>query len=395
MSGPDDFLPYGRQDIGEDDIAAVADALRSSFLTTGPLVETFEAACAEASGAAHVVVCNSGTSALHLATLALELRPEDAVIVPAITFVATANVVRMTGAEVVFCDVDPDTGLMTAETLAAAEQRARRDGRRVKAVYPVHLNGQLCDMPALRAAARDLAIVEDACHCLGVPRIGANDHSDIACFSTHPVKAIATGEGGFATTRDPELARRMRLARSHGITRAATDFVDRELAFDRNEVNGWYYEMDEIGWNYRMPDILCALGISQLKKLDRFMARRREIAALYDELLAPCAPLLRPVPHGHAPHGWHLYVVLIDFARLGRSRRQVMSELFAQKIGTQVHYIPVPRQPYYRKRYGHIDLPGAARYYERCLSIPFFPRMADDQVRRVAGALARIAGGPG
>lgn len=270
-------------------------------------------------------------------------------------------------------------------------QRARRDGSNVKAVYPVHMNGQLCDMPALRAAASDLFFVEDACHCLGVPRIGANDHSDIACFSTHPVKAIATGEGGFATTRDPELARRMRLARSHGLTRTATDFVNRELAFDHGETNGWYYEMHEIGWNYRMPDILCALGISQLKKLDRFVARRKQIAALYDELLEPCAPLLRPIPHGQAPHGWHLYVVLFEFAKLGRSRRQVMSELLAQKIGTQVHYIPVPWQPYYRQRYGDLDLPGAARYYERCLSIPFFPRMSDDQVRRVADALARVA----
>lgn len=388
------LLPYGRQTIGEDDVAAVVAALRDDFLTTGPRVEEFEGAFAKASGAAHAVGCNSGTAALHLAALALNIGPGDGAIVPTMSFLATANAVRMTGAEVVFADVDAETGLITAETMTAAVEQEKKSGLRLRAAFPVHLNGQVADMAALAAAAPSgFSLVEDACHALGEADIGAAPHSRMACFSTHPVKAIATGEGGVVTTADAATAYRLRQLRSHGMTREADKFENRELAFDGNEPNPWYYEMPEFGWNYRMPDILCALGISQLKKLDGFYRRRVEIAALYDRLLAPMAPVLRAVPHGNAPHGWHLYAVLIDFASLGTTRARFMKALRAEGVGTQVHYIPIHRQPYYQRRYGEISLPGADAYYARCLSIPMFPAMTDADVERVAGALSALLRG--
>lgn len=383
------FLPYGRQSIDDDDVAAVAQALRADMLTTGPLVEEFEGDFARATAASHAVACNSGTAALHLAALALGLGPGDAAIVPTLTFLATANAVRYTGAEVVFADVDADTGLMTPGTLEAAITRAGT--ARLRAVFPVHLNGQLCDMQAIEAIARrhGLAIVEDACHALGLPGIGAAAHGGMACFSTHPVKAIATGEGGVVTTADTKLAATLLRMRSHGMVREPAAFENRALGFDGDAPNPWYYEMPEPGWNYRLPDVLCALGISQLRKLDAFFARRQQIAAQYDRLLAPLAPALRPIPRTRA-HGWHLYAVLVDFAALGTTRRRFMAALRERGIGTQVHYLPVHRQPYYMRRYGETPLPGADAYYARCLSIPFYPAMTDADVGRVVDALAGL-----
>jgi len=384
------FLPYGRHCIDDEDVAAVDAVLRGDFLTTGPKVEEFEAQFARATGAAHAVACSSGTAALHLSVLAQDIGPGNAAVVPAITFLATANVVRMTGAEVVFADVDPDSGLMKADVLQAALDRARARNLKPKLALPVHLCGQVCDMAALAEVAErnDIGLVEDACHSLGVPDIGATPHSAAACFSTHPVKAIATAEGGAVTTNDAAAAGRMRRLRNHGMDRSAADFQNRDLAFEDNEPNPWYYEMAEVGWNYRLPDVLCALGLSQLKKLDQFWRRRTEIATLYDQLLAPLAPLVKPVRHDGRKHGWHLYAVLFDFKKLGRSRKYMMEWLRARNIGTQVHYIPVHRQPYYRRRYGALDLPGAESYYARCLSLPLFPSMSDADVTRVAEALA-------
>jgi UDP-4-amino-4,6-dideoxy-N-acetyl-beta-L-altrosamine transaminase len=395
MSGPKPFLPYARQTIEEDDVATVAAALRSEWLTTGPRVEEFERAFANATGAAYAVVCNSGTAALHLAALAIDLKPHRAAIVPTLTFLATANAVRMTGAEVVFADVDGETGLMTAQTLRLALDQAIRGGQRVVAAFAVHLNGQLCNLAALAEVAQEygITLVEDACHALGVPEVGASPYSRLACFSTHAVKAIATGEGGVITTNDPGLAERMRQLRSHGITREPTNFASIGDAFDDAVPNPWYYEMGEVGFNYRLPDILCALGISQLGKLPRFYRRRQEIARRYDGLLAPLSPVVRAVPHGVRPHGWHLYAILVDFAAIGTSRRQFMERLRAAGIGTQVHYIPVHQQPYYRQRYGELPLAGAEAYYARCLSIPFYPALSDANVERVAARLrATVAG---
>ncbi len=378
MSNSPKFLPYGRQTIDDDDVAAVSAALRSDFLTTGPLVEQFEQDFARATGAKQAVVCNSGTAALHLAAMAAGLGEGDFAVVPTITFLSTANAVRMTGAEVIFADVDPESGLMTADTLQAAISSAKG---KVKTALPVHLGGRVCDMAALGgvAAKNGTLFIEDACHALGVPDAGAAKHSFAACFSTHPVKAIATGEGGIVTTLDDNAAARMKELRSHGMKRGVSQ-------------DPWFYEMPQIGWNYRMPDILCALGISQLKKLPGFWKRRNEIASLYDKLLAPLTPAIRAVPRGSSPHGLHLYSLLIDFAALDTTRAKFMTELKARGIGSQVHYIPVHTQPYYRQRYGNMKMPGAEAYYARCLSIPMFPAMTDADVRRVAGEISSLAG---
>jgi UDP-4-amino-4,6-dideoxy-N-acetyl-beta-L-altrosamine transaminase len=388
-----DLLPYGRQTIDEDDIACVSAALRRDFLTTGPLVEVFEAKFCEVTGARHAVACNSGTAALHLAVLAHGLRAGDAAVVPTLTFLATANAVRFTGAEVVFADVDCERGLMTPDLFSRALEQAHAKGLCVKVALPVHLSGQVCDMARLHEVARDrgIALVEDACHALGVKDIGATRNSSAACFSTHAVKAITTGEGGVVTTADAAAAERMRRLRNHGAARAPHFFTQRDLAFDDGAPNPWYYEMQELGWNYRLPDVLCALGISQLDKLDQFWRRRQALASLYDEALAPLGPVVRPVPHDGAAHGWHLYQVLIDFRALGTTRRRVMEELRAAGIGSQVHYLPVHQQQYYRLRYGELRFPGAEAYYARCLSLPLFPSMSDSDVRRAADALARAA----
>jgi dTDP-4-amino-4,6-dideoxygalactose transaminase len=320
--------------------------------------------------------------------LALEVQPGEVVIVPSITFLATANCARFVGAEVVFADVDPDSGLMTPETLR--EAMSRLEGRRLRAVLPVHLRGDVAELPGLQAIAAEAGavLVEDAPHALGSTmtfegrgeRVGDCAHSAMATFSFHPVKTIATGEGGMVTTNDDRLAERLRTLRTHGMVRPQGG-------------DPWWYEMPEVGFNYRLPDILCALGLSQLSKLPRFAQRRRALAALYAERLAPLAPLVRPA----ARPAWsdpvlHLMVALIDFEAAGRSRRQVVEALRTKGVGTQVHYIPVHTQPYYQNRYGHLDLPGAQAWYDRCLSLPLFPGMADDDVDLVAGSLATALG---
>jgi len=381
-------IPYGRQTIEDDDIAAVAQALRGDLLTTGPTVETFERAFAETVGAKYAVACANGTAALHLAMLALEVGPGDAVIAPSITFLATANCARYVGAEVVFADVDAETGLMTPQTLAEALRRL--EGRRLRAVLPVHLRGDACDLPGLEALAREAGavLVEDAPHALGTTMrfgnqaetVGDVRHSAMATFSFHPVKTIATGEGGMITTNDADLARRLRTMRSHGMVRP-------------EGCEAWWYEMPEPGFNYRLPDILCALGLSQLKKLPRFAARRRELARFYADALAPLEPLVRQA----AQPSWsepvlHLMTVLIDFEAAGRSRAEVVEALKARGVGSQVHYIPVHRQPYYRARYGELELPGADAWYARCLTLPLYPGMADEDVATVVSALREALG---
>lgn len=404
MSEPLSVLPYGRQDIDDDDLAAVAAVLRSDFLTTGPLPPAFEAALAARLGVPHAVVCSSATAGLHIAAMALDLQPGERVVVPAVTFLATANTPHLCGAEIVFADVDPDSGLMRPQDLEAA--LARADGP-VRAVFPVHLNGQCVDLPSIAALAetQGLSVVEDASHALGTRyrgggnraedseiAVGACAHADMAVFSFHPVKTIAMGEGGAVTTRDPERAARLARLRNHGMDREAGHMTEATAAFDTaGQANPWYYEMHEIGLNYRASDIHCALGLSQLGKLDRLMARRRDLVARYDAVLAPLAPLVTPIarmPWCEAT--WHLYAVLIDFERLGLERAEVMRRLRARGVGTQVHYIPLHLQPYYRQRYGQLSLPGAERYYARCLSLPLHTRVTDDDVERVAEALTAL-----
>ncbi|HKX09236.1 MAG TPA: UDP-4-amino-4,6-dideoxy-N-acetyl-beta-L-altrosamine transaminase [Stellaceae bacterium] len=402
MSTPLPTLPYGRHAIDEDDIAAVRSVLCGDWLTTGPAVRRFETALAERTGAAHAVSCANGTAALHLACLALDLKAGECVIVPAITFSATANAARLCGADVVFADVDPDTGLMEAPHLTAALADAERRGWKPRIVLPVHLAGQCADMAAIAKVARahGLAIVEDACHAIGtveshkdgseVP-VGACAHSDMTVFSFHPVKTIAAGEGGAVTTENAELAERLRRLRGHGIVRDETLFEDRVEAFEQAVVNPWYYEMIELGLNYRLSDINCALALSQMQKLDRFVVIRRALAALYDASLARFAPILeRTRRSADCLPAWHLYTVLIDFEAAGITRGQLMRDLETDGIRTQVHYIPVPRQPYYRKLYGDVVLPGADAYYRRTLSLPLYVGMTGRDVERVTGSLERL-----
>lgn len=390
----DAFLPYGRQSIDDADVAAVVKVLRGDYLTTGPTVAAFEKALAKVIDAPYVAACANGTAALHLAALALGLGRGDSVIVPAVTFLATANAPVFAGADVVFADVDPATGLMRPSDLDAAFACAKKDGRKVTAVFPVHLAGQCEDLAALAAiAAREgAAIVEDACHALGATwrdsHIGDGRFGTLATFSFHPVKTIAAGEGGAVATRDAALHKRILLLRNHGIVREPAGFTDRALGFDGDAVNPWYYEMPEPGLNYRLSDIHAALALSQLGKLDDFVARRRALVAEYDRRLAALAPLARPL--GRAPDcapAWHLYVALIDFAAAGRSRAQVITALRQRGIGTQVHYLPLPLQPFYRARERGAVYPGAEAYYARCLSLPLFPAMADADVGRVVDAL--------
>lgn len=391
------FLPYGSQSIEDDDIAAVVAALKSDFLTTGPRVGEFECAFADTVSAPHACACNSGTAALHLAMLALDVSSNDTVIVASLTFLASANAARYQGARVVFADVDERTGLMTPTSLEAAFERA---GGAVKAIVVVHLNGQSADMENIAriARARGAAIVEDACHSLGAVQIGSDgeryrigscEYSDLCCFSFHPVKGITTAEGGMVTTRSSDLAERMARFRNHGMTRDPGAFQNRQLAHGADgSPHPWYYELPELGWNYRLPDVLCALGISQLGKLSRFVERRNELALAYDARLVQLDS--RVSAHGRvdwSSHAYHLYAVLIDYEALQTTRDRVVARLKSRGVGTQVHYLPVHMQPYYREHCGPVSLAGAERYYAQCLSLPIFPRMNDGDVERVIDAL--------
>lgn len=399
MSGK--FLPYGRQTIDAEDERAVIEALRSDYLTTGPLVGRFEQAFRAATGAANAVVCANGTAGLHLTALALGWQRGDAVIVPTLTFLATANCATYVGAEPVFADVDPDSGLMRPQDLEAALALAK--GKKVKAAIAVHLNGQCCDMPALAAicSAKGIALIEDACHAIGgvveeggrALAVGACAHSAAAVFSLHAIKTVTMGEGGVITANDAKLAQAMSDLRNHGMIRDPARWQAREQAFTDGAANPWYYEMPVPGFNYRATDLQCALGFSQLSKLARFVARRAELVGRYNRLLAPLAPLVRPIAYskGQRP-AWHLFVARVDFAAAGTTRAAVMKQLAAAGIGTQVHYIPVHRQPYYWARNPGLDLPGAQAYYERCLSLPLHPSMDDGDVDRVVAALCGALG---
>ncbi|MDQ0465617.1 UDP-4-amino-4,6-dideoxy-N-acetyl-beta-L-altrosamine transaminase [Caulobacter ginsengisoli] len=382
-----DFLPYGRQFIQDDDIAAVTEALKADYLTTGPTVAKFERAFADHVGAPDAVACSNGTAALHLAMMMLGIGEGDVCIVPSITFLATANCVRYCGGEVVFADVDSDSGLMTPQTLEDALKRA---GKPVKAVLPVHMRGELCDMPALSQITERQGgrVVEDAAHAVGSRRTFGNQvvhagdcrHSVMTTFSFHPVKTITTGEGGMITTSSTAVAAELRTLRSHGMVR-------------HPGADPWLYEMDSPGYNYRLPDINCALGLSQLAKLDRLAVRRRELAAYYEQRIAPLAPLIwTAVTAPGSDPCLHLMTVLIDFKAAGTTRRAVVDGLTAAGIGSQVHYIPVHTQPYYRKRYGDLDLPGANAWYEACLSLPLYPQLEKSDIDRIVETLGGLLG---
>ena len=365
-------LPYGRQWIDDEDIAAVVAVLRSDWLTTGPNVEEFESAFAARTGAAEAVAVSSGTAALHLAVAALGIGPGDEVIVPSLTFAASANCVVYCGATPVFADVDPETLLLD---VADAE---RRITPRTRAILAVDYAGQPCDYAALRAltAAHGLALIADASHSLGATDRDRSVGSlaDLSCFSLHPVKHITTGEGGVVTTDDTDLARRLRVLRNHGI---GTDHRQRA------ENGAWFYEMTELGFNYRLTDFQCALGVSQLRKLTGWIELRQELAAHYDEAFAAVdgvAPLARRAGVSHA---YHLYVVQVA------NRDEVFAGLRDRGIGANVHYVPVHLHPFYRERFGTGPglCPVAESAYERILSLPLFPQLGAEDAAFVVAAL--------
>ncbi len=391
MSDQSSFLPYGRHRIEDEDIAAVVAALRSSFLTSGPEVLRFEEALALATGARFAVAVSSGTAALHLAYLALDLKPGDAAIVPAVTFVATANAARLCGAEVEFSDVDPETGLMTVDQAQAALTRARKRGLTPRLLVPVHLGGQTGESAALAdfAASAGLSLIEDACHSLGGTHadgavVGSCSHALAACFSFHAVKTIAMGEGGAITTSDEALVRRLRRLRDHGLEREPGRISS------ANREQGWSYEMQELGLNARASDIVCALGRSQLSRLTQLICERENLADLYDRLLAPLAPRICPVPRTGGRSGWHLYRVLADFKALGITRQDLMASLRQQGIGSQIHYIPVTQQPYYMGQCDPCHFAGSQAYFERCLTLPLFSGLTAANVKRVVKVLAEV-----
>jgi UDP-4-amino-4,6-dideoxy-N-acetyl-beta-L-altrosamine transaminase len=391
------MIPYGRQCLDEGDRSAVQRVLESDYLTTGPEVEAFEEELAAVTAAPEAVACSSGTAALHLAALALGVGPGDAVIVPAMTFAATANAVRLTGAEVRLADVDPETGLMRPADLEAAVADAEGAGR-LRAVFAVHLNGQCADIEGLSTLARrhGLALVVDAAHALGaacatggglVP-VGAGHLADLTTFSFHPVKTVTTAEGGAVTTADARLAERLRRFRNHGMERDPARFQIPEEAIG---VDGralpWYYEVQEVGLNYRLSDLQAALGRSQLARLHGFVARRAELVATYEVALERLAPVVRPPARSGGRPAWHLFAPRIDFGATV-PREVVMRRLTEAGIGSQVHYIPLHRQPAYRRHQGARTLPGADAYYARCLSLPLYPCLEDTAPGQVVAALA-------
>jgi len=380
-------IPYGFHSIVEKDIDAVVEVLRSDRLTQGPAVERFEEALADRCGARYAVAVSSGTAALHLACLAAGVGPGDEVIAPALTFVASANCAVYCGAIPVLADVDADTGCLSAsEVLDKASPRTR-------AVIAVHYAGHPCDMDEVSEAARACggAVIEDACHALGASyrehAIGSCSHSDMTVFSFHPVKHITTGEGGAILTNDAGLASRLRSLRSHGITKDPTLME----ALDPDRDGGWYYEMHDLGYNYRITDIQCALGMSQLERLDEFVERRRRVKSIYDGAFAGLKGVTLPVEAPWATSSWHLYPLRVPVAR----RKAFFEGLREASILAQVHYMPVHLHPYYRHAYGYAagDLPRAEAYYDREVSLPLFPGLSDDDVEYVASVVCSLLAG--
>lgn len=373
-------LPYGRQLVDDTDIAAVTAVLQSDWLTTGPNVGEFEQAFAAQAGAKYAVAVSNGTAALHAATYAANIGPGDEVIVPPMTFAASANCVRYQGGTVVFADVRPETlNLDPAKVEAALTPHTR-------AIVAVDYTGHPADLAELRALAErhHLTLIEDAAHALGATyhteKIGAI--ADLTTFSLHPVKHITTGEGGVITTNNPELAARLRLFRNHGIT---SDHRQRESA------GSWFYEMTDLGYNYRLTDIQCALGIAQLKKLPQWLERRRAIATRYTAALAQLPEVEPPTVGPNCEPAWHLYVIRLNLERLKVGRAEVFQALRVENIGVNVHYIPVPWHPYYQKLgYAKGQWPIAESNYERIISLPMWAGMSDGDVDDVLAALNKV-----
>lgn len=381
------FIPYGRQNITQEDIDAVVEVLKSDFLTQGPKVPEFEKAIAAQCNANYAVAVNSATSALHLACLALGVGAEDIVWTTPITFVASANCALYCGAKVDFVDIDPKTYNMSVEALAEKLEQAARIDALPKVVIPVHLCGQPCEMEAIHMLSKQygFSVVEDASHAIGGryqnEPIGNCCYSDITVFSFHPVKIITTAEGGVVTTNNSELAAKIELLRSHGITRAP------EL-MTADPDGPWYYQQIDLGFNYRMTELQAALGISQILRLEEIIKKRHAIAKMYDEKLKGLAVI---TPHSieDSYSGLHLYVIRLDLQRISKTRKEVFEYLRASNIGVNVHYIPVHTQPYYESLgFKRGDFPAAEDYYSAAISLPMFPELTEEQVDYVVSKVS-------
>jgi perosamine synthetase len=377
------LLPYGRQSVDESDIQAVVEVLRSDWLTTGPKVAEFEQAFAARVGAAHAVSFSSGTAALHAAAFAAGLKPGDEAITSPMTFAATANCVLYQGATPVFADVSRDT--LNLEP----EQIAKKVSPKTRAILPVDYAGHPADLTPILETARQhgLTVIEDACHALGAEYGGRRVGSiaDLTVFSFHPVKHITTGEGGMVATNNPQFSETLRRFRNHGISSDARQ---------RQSAGQWHYEMVLLGFNYRLPDIVCALGIQQLKKLDANLARRREIAARYAAAFREVPGVIPPAVRPGANPAWHLYPIRLELPALSANRAQVFRALRAENIGVNVHYIPVHLHPYYRDHFGYKggEYPVTEDAYERLISLPMFHSMTNHDVEDVIQAVRKVVG---
>jgi len=392
------YISYGRQSIDNADIEAVVDALKSSHLTQGERINDFEKALCDHTGVRFAVAFNSGTSALHCACLAAGVQAGDQVITSPNTFVASINCALYCGAKPVFADIDSETYNLNPQTMAA------HISSRTKAVIPVHFAGQSCDMEAIQSLVRQketefgqkIFIIEDGSHALGScyqrKPVGLCVYSDMTVMSFHPVKHITTGEGGAVLTNNADLAAKLRRFRSHGITNNPEEFQSAAEAFDASgRVNPWYYEQQCLGYNYRITDLQCALGISQMRKLPQFMRRRREIVKLYNQAFAGCRSVRLPFEDPAGEANWHLYVLCIDFPALGIERGDCMRTLSEDGIKTQVHYIPIHLQPYFRNNFGYKrgDYPVAEAYYAQALSLPLYPSLEERDISKVISAVLK------
>lgn len=371
------MIPYGKQTIDQDDIQAVVDVLQSDFLTTGPKIAEFEQTVADYVGAKYAVAISNGTSALHAACFAAGIGPGDEVITTPLTFAASANCVLYCGGTPVFADVDPKTYNIDSEDIR------RKLTDRTKAIIAVHLAGQPCDMDAIHSIAREhgLIVIEDGAHALGSVYKGkkVGSLSDMTTFSFHPVKPITTGEGGMIVTDNEEFYKKMVLFRSHGITRDASMMT-------RND-GPWFYQQFDLGYNYRITDIQCALGCSQMKKLDRFLARRKEIVARYNEAFADCDNIITPYQLSDTESGWHLYIVQVKNC----DRRQVFEAMREKGIGVNVHYIPVYMHPYYQEHgYENVHCANAEEIYSHIISLPLYPGLTSEQQDYVIDTLKSL-----
>ncbi|HDP70437.1 MAG TPA: UDP-4-amino-4,6-dideoxy-N-acetyl-beta-L-altrosamine transaminase [Actinobacteria bacterium] len=389
------MIPYSRQFIDEDDIDAVVGVLRSDWITQGPKIQEFEKKLASCCGSNYAVAVSSGTAGLHIACLAAGIKPGDEVITSPITFVASANCVLYCGGKPVFADVQEDTVNIDPEKIK------KQVSERTKAVIPVHFAGHPCDLEEVSAIARehDLILIEDACHALGAEykgqKIGSCKHSDMTVFSFHPVKSITTGEGGAILTNRQDLYEKLLMLRSHGITKEPNKFLNKDKVFFSNpeslilNPNSWYYEMQELGFNYRLTDIQCVLGMAQLKKLNKFIERRREITEIYKNNFKGNEFFNLPKERDHVKSSWHLYPIKLknDYKK---ERRRVFDKLREKGLGVHVHYIPVYRQPYYQRLgYNTTICPKAENFYQREISIPLYYSMSAGEIDYVVDTILK------